>query len=203
MVIYKTTNLVNGKFYIGKDAKNKTDYLGSGIILKYAIEKYGEQNFTKQILQECKTQNELNDAEIYWIEFYNATDKKIGYNIALGGAGGDTYSNNPNLDTIKLKFAGENNPFYGKTHTQESKDKIRDSRLGKKAWNSGKKLIYSKETLEKMSSSKKKLRLILDLTELKEFFENNNKNKYLTRKHFGISNTALNSRIKLMYPDVE
>jgi group I intron endonuclease len=203
MVIYKTTNLVNGKFYIGKDAKNKTDYLGSGIILKYAIEKYGEENFTKQILQECKTQNELNDAEIYWIEFYNATDKKIGYNIALGGAGGDTYSNNPNLDIIKLKFAGENNPFYGKTHTQESKDKIRDSRLGKKAWNSGKKLIYSKETLEKMSSSKKKLRLILDLTELKEFFENNNKNKYLTRKHFGISNTALNSRIKLMYPDVE
>lgn len=203
MVIYKTTNLVNGKFYIGKDAKNKIDYLGSGIILKYAIEKYGEKNFTKEILQECKTQGELNDAEIYWIKFYNSTDKKIGYNIALGGAGGDTYSNNPNIDTIKIKFTGENNPFYGKTHTQESKDKIRDSRLGKKSWNSGKKSIYSKETLEKMSSSKKKLRLILDLTELKDFFENNNKNKYLTRKHFGISNTALNSRIKLMYQDVE
>ena len=41
MVIYKTTNLLNGKYYIGKDEKNNSDYLGSGKILKLAINKNG------------------------------------------------------------------------------------------------------------------------------------------------------------------
>ena len=41
MIIYKTTNLINGKFYIGKDSKNDPNYLGSGKILKKAFKKYG------------------------------------------------------------------------------------------------------------------------------------------------------------------
>lgn len=203
MVIYKTTNLVNNKIYIGKDKFNKKEYLGSGLILNYAIQKYGIQNFKKDIIQMCTTEEELNNAEIYWINYYNSTDKKIGYNIALGGAGGDTYTNNPNLEQIKLKFTGKNNPFYNKIHTDESKEKIRQSRLGKKAWNSGKINIYSEETLIKMSEAKRHQRLKIDLVELKTFFENNNKNKYKTCKHFGISNTALNTRLKLIYTNAE
>ena len=203
MVIYKTTNLINGKFYIGKDKFNKENYLGSGLILKHAIEKYGITNFKKEIIQECTTQDELNNAEIYWINFYNATNKDIGYNIALGGSGGDTYTNNPNLENIKLKFTGINNSFYNKKHTKESKELIRKSRLGKKSWNSGKTNIYSKETLEQMSKTKQKMRLIIDLKLLKIFFESNNKNKSLTCRHFGISNTALNKRLKLIYQNIE
>ena len=47
MVIYKTTNLVNGKIYIGKDKYNNPKYLGSGKILKLAINKYGKGNFRR------------------------------------------------------------------------------------------------------------------------------------------------------------
>ena len=51
MIIYKTTNLVNGKIYIGKDKNNNPSYLGSGKILKLAIKKYGKENFTKETIE--------------------------------------------------------------------------------------------------------------------------------------------------------
>ena len=54
MVIYKTTNLLNGKIYIGKDKRNDRKYLGSGKILRQAVSKYGLRNFSKEILEECK-----------------------------------------------------------------------------------------------------------------------------------------------------
>ena len=47
MIIYKTTNLVNKKIYIGQDSKNNPEYLGSGAIVKKAIKKYGKENFKK------------------------------------------------------------------------------------------------------------------------------------------------------------
>ena len=49
MIIYKTTNLVNGKIYIGQDSNNNPNYLGSGKLLKYAISKYGIENFKLSI----------------------------------------------------------------------------------------------------------------------------------------------------------
>ena len=86
-IIYKTTNLINGKFYIGKDQNNNSDYIGSGILLKKAIKKYGRENFVKEVLEECLIE-ELSDKEIYWINKLNAIQN--GYNIAEGGAGGNT-----------------------------------------------------------------------------------------------------------------
>ena len=50
MIVYKTTNLINGKVYIGKDRKNNPSYLGSGILLQKAIRKYGSDNFKKETL---------------------------------------------------------------------------------------------------------------------------------------------------------
>jgi len=94
MIIYKTTNLVNGKFYIGKDAKNKRTYLGSGKILKQSIQKYGKENFVKEILEYCTDLEHLSQREIYWIDKLNAIEK--GYNLTEGGTGGDTWTNNDN-----------------------------------------------------------------------------------------------------------
>jgi hypothetical protein len=51
VIIYKTTNLINNKIYIGKSNTNNSDYLGSGKRLKLAIKKYGKENFKKEMLR--------------------------------------------------------------------------------------------------------------------------------------------------------
>ena len=51
MIIYKTTNLINKKIYIGQDTKNNPNYLGSGKYFKYALKKYGKENFSKEIIE--------------------------------------------------------------------------------------------------------------------------------------------------------
>ena len=88
-----TINLINNKFYIGKDVKNDENYYGSGKIIKESIKKYGKDNFIKITLEECLNLEGLNSREIYWINFFKST--KYGYNIGLGGDGGDTISNHP------------------------------------------------------------------------------------------------------------
>ena len=84
--IYETTNLVNGKTYIGKK-KGEFDktYYGSGMILKQALNKYGKENFEVVVISTYDTEEDLNNAEILFIETRNPT-----YNIAKGGTGGNT-----------------------------------------------------------------------------------------------------------------
>jgi group I intron endonuclease len=89
MIIYKTTNKLNGKIYIGQDKNNNPYYFGSGKKLQSAIHKYGKENFTKEVLEECTDENHMNEREIYWISFYNSKDRKLGYNISEGGKEGD------------------------------------------------------------------------------------------------------------------
>jgi group I intron endonuclease len=103
MIIYKTTNLVNGKIYIGKDKHNNEKYLGSGKILKQAINKYGRENFVKEVIEVCEDEKIWLEREIHWISYFNSI--KEGYNIALGGNGGDTISNNPNKDKIRKRHS--------------------------------------------------------------------------------------------------
>ena len=88
MIIYKTTNLINNKFYVGKDVHDNPNYLGSGLALNRAIEKYGKENFRKEVLERCDTLEQLACQEIHWIEKLNAITE--GYNIANGGNGGNT-----------------------------------------------------------------------------------------------------------------
>ena len=89
MIIYKTTNTVNGKIYIGQTSKENDKYLGSGPIILKAVKKYGCSNFIRETLEICDVKEELDNREIYWIKFYNSTDREIGYNISIGGTGGN------------------------------------------------------------------------------------------------------------------
>lgn len=122
LYIYKITNNLNGKTYIGQHKSNLKDdnYFGSGTVIKQAIKKYGKENFTKTIIQECLTQEELNKAEIQWIK----KEKSIGkaeYNIAGGGQ----------------KCS---NPFQYKTEEEKRKiyNKSGKSRKGRPSGSSGK-----------------------------------------------------------------
>lgn len=86
--IYKTTNLINNKIYIGQHKAQKKDnsYLGSGKLLQQAIQKYGKKSFTNEILEWCENQNELDSKEIYYIDLYRTKGHEL-YNIAKGGYG--------------------------------------------------------------------------------------------------------------------
>lgn len=88
--IYKTTNLVNNKIYVGKAKQNNPNYFGSGLKIASAIKKYGKHNFTKAILEECDD-DIVSEREIYWISYFRSTDDSIGYNVSQGGEGGRHY----------------------------------------------------------------------------------------------------------------
>jgi len=87
--VYLTTNLINNKKYIGQHKGTLTDsYLGSGIVLTKAIQKYGKENFNKTILEICD-EDTIDEREKYWIAYYNAVQNDDYYNQAEGGQGGD------------------------------------------------------------------------------------------------------------------
>lgn len=117
--IYKTTNLINGKIYIGQHKSSKFDksYIGSGLLFKRAINKFGFDNFVCIPIDFAYSKNELNDKEIFWINFYNSQDLNIGYNISGGGYKGPQIMS----ESTKEKLRQQN---LGKRHTKISKDKI-------------------------------------------------------------------------------
>jgi group I intron endonuclease len=144
--IYKTINLIDGKFYIGKHESDKENdlYMGSGILLNRAIDKHGIDNFKKIILERCKNSEHLCEREIFWIEHENSYFPN-GYNISKGGMGGDVYTNNPNRDEICKKQSEDQKLRYkendvwrrnfsssrlGKKHTEEAKLKMSTSKKG-------------------------------------------------------------------------
>ena len=139
--IYKTTNKVNGKAYIGMCSSQSrfSKYLGSGVLLKQAIEKYGVENFEREILQECYSDEELRLAEAKWITYFDAVKSDRFYNLCEGGRGGDTGFNVSMSDVVKTTWnnysesekkarlknfgkydkSGKNNPMHGRSAVTE------------------------------------------------------------------------------------
>ena len=155
--VYLTTNIVNGKIYVGQrrfldDKKENADYIGSGgEHFKAAIKKYGRKNFKRRILKLCETSDELNHFEkLYSMEYNPNLDPKIGYNKFHGSVcDGDNPSRNEEVRKLQSLSAKKNRSkngswWTGKRHSEESRKKIAES-------NSRRKL--SKESKEKMSDS--------------------------------------------------
>jgi group I intron endonuclease len=128
MYIYKITNKLNGKIYVGLSKftpEENIEYLGSGYLIKKAVECYGRDNFIKTILEECDSKELLLERERYWIATLKANDRNVGYNICEGGTWGDNWENHPRKDELrkhlKLIFIGKGNPNYGNRWTPEQK----------------------------------------------------------------------------------
>jgi hypothetical protein len=85
-IVYITTNLINGKKYIGSDSNNDKYYYGSGVNLKQAIKKYKKLNFRKRILWEGPIEY-IREMEEYWCEYFDVKNNKLFYNATNKGTG--------------------------------------------------------------------------------------------------------------------
>ena len=126
--VYKITNKVTNKVYIGitnqgSGARYRHHWyesrIGEPSPIHRSMAKYGEENFTLEIIDFADTYDELKEKEKYWIKQYNSIDRTIGYNLTEGGDG-----------------------TFGRKHSEETKEKIRQKALGRK---------LSDETKKKMS----------------------------------------------------
>ena len=110
--IYLTTNLINGKVYVGKHQSPVYDakYYGSGKNISDAIKKYGIENFSNEILCSAASPSELNELEKEYIALYKAQYKEKCYNIASGGEGGDIYGqmSEENQESFRNKMTAIN-----------------------------------------------------------------------------------------------
>lgn len=163
--IYLTTNLVNGKKYIGQHNGSINDgYLGSGVLLVKAIKKYGRENFKKEILEECDI-IEIDKKEKYWIAYYNALEDENFYNLSEGGQQGDGWraarrylqqhpekaeelrqkniqrlreweKNNPDKVKENTKRLLQGSRNYFKAHPERRKEIVANLQIAKEKWQS-------------------------------------------------------------------
>lgn len=156
--IYKITNLINGKTYIGQSIDIKRRFWDHRCVshesnrhLKHALKKYGKENFKYEVLEECQ-ESELDDRERYYIETL-----KPEYNVTNGGQDSlrrypkevrkkiserskrqwDNMTDEERQHRISHNLTGHRR---GYTMSEETKAKLRDKNLGKK---------QSPETIEK------------------------------------------------------
>lgn len=142
--IYKFTNLITNKIYIGKRQSSTFDecYYGSGKKWRESLNGVDKKTSIKrEVLQWCETKEELLQSEVFWIKQYNSQDGTIGYNIHKGGSGGNMINDH---DKWSQMHRGQNNGRYGKEVTQETRNKIREANRGK---------IRSEETKQKISKA--------------------------------------------------
>ena len=147
MLIYKITNLITGRIYIGQTNNRQRSYMGSGKVIKLAIKKYGKENFKKETVVEGDFNRELTDAlEKHYIRLYNSNNKKVGYNLDGGGRKNRVFKmSEEGKRKIGLSKIGNTNR-RGKKASIETRLKLSISHIGKK---------QPKEQIDKRKASRK------------------------------------------------
>lgn len=191
--VYKHTS-PNGKSYIGITSKkppearwsNGNGYKRNHPYFWKAICKYGWDNFKHEILFDGLTRQQACEKEKEMIAMYDTTNPDKGYNMTAGGDGKIGYvmseetkhkisesrigkftgEDNPNYGNHKI--AGENNPFYGKTHSEETKKKLSELSKGRPSPMKGK--HFSGDALENIQNARRKrCKIVLQFSLCGEF----------------------------------
>jgi group I intron endonuclease len=142
-------NKINFKVYVGQTSQNVKRRWKNGSNYKdcsyfyNAIQKYGWDNFEHIILKENLSHDEANYWEAYYINLYNSNNREFGYNLESGGCKNQRVSEYTKAK-IRKAMLGENNPFYGKCHSEKSKAKMSEAHKN-----------ISEETRRKISESLK------------------------------------------------
>lgn len=156
-IVYSVFCVKSGKYYIGQTIKSlkhrwntHKNMTSCCVKLRNAIKKHGVDSFELSILFQTNVRFELNEAEIYWINFFDSIQN--GYNIKAGGSRGEhsiesrlkmsASHQNRSLETRKKMSDARK----GKTLSKQAKQKLSNFRTGKK---------HSAETLQKISISQK------------------------------------------------
>lgn len=168
--IYVTTNLINGKRYVGQKKIVKNDshwktYLGSGQALKDAVLKYGKENFDRKIIDIAFSFEELNKLERFYTEIFSVVTDREWYNLCYGGGGVKGIIGRKLSEETKQKMResklGEKNPNYGRVYTKEEIQELRKRMSGEENPMYGKKgelspnygKQHSRETRDKMKAA--------------------------------------------------
>ena len=140
--IYKYTNSVNGKVYIGQTSKTLEERaLANGRNYREcrrfydAIQEYSWSAFVPSVIEVVDTAEEANTKEQYYIALYHSTDPACGYNIAPGGLSHEMADESRAIISQKAKERYKDptaNPMYGKKHSEKTLQLQRECKLGEK-----------------------------------------------------------------------
>jgi group I intron endonuclease len=175
MIIYKSTNKINGKVYIGQTTKSleqrikghiRESKIESNRPFITSINKYGIDDFIFEVIDSANNLDELNDKEIYWIDFYNSVSPN-GYNVTGGGQGKKMISTNELGKRISKGL--QNSKKWqkiknSKEYLKKREEKFINSAKGKKFTPEHKEKIWekNKERILKFNKSTSKRWIIVD-----------------------------------------
>lgn len=165
--VYLITNIINGHKYVGQSKNIEQRFkghcrdgkFGKNSAIDVAIQKYGENNFQLEILEELPHNPKLlSEKEIFWIDYYNTYDNPSDYNLTRGGE--FPFGNPMNYPELRKKVSDAkkgvplseeakaklSKAHKGRKHTPEAIEKIRQTSTGRK-WSEHQKERYSNERM--------------------------------------------------------
>ena len=187
MVVYKITNQINGKIYVGQtsfsiEKRWREHVVSKKSLISKAVRKYGEESFSIECLEKCSSVEELNQKEIHYIALLKSTQRDVGYNVEFGGLHSPMTNetkqklsiahqgkklSKEHKDRIGLSCSGKkrseetktlmSQSFKGRTHSEETRKKISEATTGRVAHNQG--VAQSEETKLKLSQSKNSIKI--------------------------------------------